>query len=394
MIVMKKKKFVILMVTLVILGMVLTLALSYGFILQNGSVMVSKDRYDQLKEIYDTYGKTEYLRRLIDEEYYLQVDKTDLIEGINKGLFSGLKDPYSEYLTKEEYEELMIDTIGEFEGIGVYITTHEDGSIVVSSTILGSPAYEKNIMPGDIITAIDKVFYSGNEIDKAARALRGEKGTNVTLSILRDKTPMEVTLVRGTINTITVYGKVLSQNIGYIRIAQFEKNTSSEFEREFINLEEKGVKGIVIDLRSNGGGLLDPGVKIADLLLKQCVITYSEDRNKNREYYNSDNRAYVTPYCLLVNRWTASTSEILAASVKSNKGGLILGEKTFGKGVVQTVKSLPDGDGVKLTVMQFFAPDGETIHKKGVTPDIEIIEEEGEGEDIVLERAVEELLNL
>lgn len=394
MIVMKKKKFVILMVTLVILGMVLTLALSYGFILQNGSVMVSKDRYDQLKEIYDTYGKTEYLRRLIDEEYYLQVDKTDLIEGINKGLFSGLKDPYSEYLTKEEYEELMIDTIGEFEGIGVYITTHEDGSIVVSSTILGSPAYEKNIMPGDIITAIDKVFYSGNEIDKAARALRGEKGTNVTLSILRDKTPMEVTLVRGTINTITVYGKVLSQNIGYIRIAQFEKNTSSEFEREFINLEEKGVKGIVIDLRSNGGGLLDPGVKIADLLLKQCVITYSEDRNKNREYYNSDNRAYVTPYCLLVNRWTASTSEILAASVKSNKGGLILGEKTFGKGVVQTVKSLPDGDGVKLTVMQFFAPDGETIHKKGVTPDIEIIEEEGEGEDIVLERAVEELSNL
>lgn len=394
MIVMKKKKFVILMVTLVILGMVLTLALSYGFILQNGSVMVSKDRYDQLKEIYDTYGKTEYLRRLIDEEYYLKVDKTDLIEGINKGLFSGLKDPYSEYLTKEEYEELMIDTIGEFEGIGVYITTHEDGSIVVSSTILGSPAYEKNIMPGDIITAIDKVFYSGNEIDKAARALRGEKGTNVTLSILRDKTPMEVTLVRGTINTITVYGKVLSQNIGYIRIAQFEKNTSSEFEREFINLEEKGVKGIVIDLRSNGGGLLDPGVKIADLLLKQCVITYSEDRNKNREYYNSDNRAYVTPYCLLVNRWTASTSEILAASVKSNKGGLILGEKTFGKGVVQTVKSLPDGDGVKLTVMQFFAPNGETIHKKGVTPDIEIIEEEGEGEDIVLERAVEELLNL
>lgn len=394
MIVMKKKKFVILMVTLVILGMVLTLALSYGFILQNGSVMVSKDRYDQLKEIYDTYGKTEYLRRLIDEEYYLQVDKTDLIEGINKGLFSGLKDPYSEYLTKEEYEELMIDTIGEFEGIGVYITTHEDGSIVVSSTILGSPAYEKNIMPGDIITAIDKVFYSGNEIDKAARALRGEKGTNVTLSILRDKTPMEVTLVRGTINTITVYGKVLSQNIGYIRIAQFEKNTSSEFEREFINLEEKGVKGIVIDLRSNGGGLLDPGVKIADLLLKQCVITYSEDRNKNREYYNSDNRAYVTPYCLLVNRWTASTSEILAASVKSNKGGLILGEKTFGKGVVQTVKSLPDGDGVKLTVMQFFAPNGETIHKKGVTPDIEIIEEEGEGEDIVLERAVEELSNL
>ena len=394
MIVMKKKKFVIFMVTLVILGMVLTLALSYGFILQNGSVMVSKDRYDQLKEIYDTYGKTEYLRRLIDEEYYLQVDKTDLIEGINKGLFSGLKDPYSEYLTKEEYEELMIDTIGEFEGIGVYITTHEDGSIVVSSTILGSPAYEKNIMPGDIITAIDKVFYSGNEIDKAARALRGEKGTNVTLSILRDKTPMEVTLVRGTINTITVYGKVLSQNIGYIRIAQFEKNTSSEFEREFINLEEKGVKGIVIDLRSNGGGLLDPGVKIADLLLKQCVITYSEDRNKNREYYNSDNRAYVTPYCLLVNRWTASTSEILAASVKSNKGGLILGEKTFGKGVVQTVKSLPDGDGVKLTVMQFFAPNGETIHKKGVTPDIEIIEEEGEGEDIVLERAVEELSNL
>ncbi|MFA7545002.1 MAG: S41 family peptidase [Anaerovoracaceae bacterium] len=391
---MKKKKFVILMVTLVILGMVLTLALSYGFILQNGSVMVSKDRYDQLKEIYDTYGKTEYLRRLIDEEYYLKVDKTDLIEGINKGLFSGLKDPYSEYLTKEEYEELMIDTIGEFEGIGVYITTHEDGSIVVSSTILGSPAYEKNIMPGDIITAIDKVFYSGNEIDKAARALRGEKGTNVTLSILRDKTPMEVTLVRGTINTITVYGKVLSQNIGYIRIAQFEKNTSSEFEREFINLEEKGVKGIVIDLRSNGGGLLDPGVKIADLLLKQCVITYSEDRNKNREYYNSDNRAYVTPYCLLVNRWTASTSEILAASVKSNKGGLILGEKTFGKGVVQTVKSLPDGDGVKLTVMQFFAPNGETIHKKGVTPDIEIIEEEGEGEDIVLERAVEELSNL
>ena len=155
MIVMKKKKFVILMVTLVILGMVLTLALSYGFILQNGSVMVSKDRYDQLKEIYDTYGKTEYLRRLIDEEYYLKVDKTDLIEGINKGLFSGLKDPYSEYLTKEEYEELMIDTIGEFEGIGVYITTHEDGSIVVSSTILGSPAYEKNIMPGDIITAIE-----------------------------------------------------------------------------------------------------------------------------------------------------------------------------------------------------------------------------------------------
>ena len=388
MLALKKKKFIGIIIGSMVLGMVLAIGLSALFFWRQDTVLLSQSKYDAMTEMAGKYEKTEQLSQLIQQNYYLPVEEGNLMEGVYRGLFQGLKDPYSEYLTAEEYEELMIHTLGEFEGIGVTITADENGNIIVVSTIEGTPADLAGLKTGDIITMVDGEPYTGLELSKAAQAMRGEKGTQVTITYWRTGVMKEETLTRATIIGQSVYSKILEEDIGYLRITQFEKNTAVDFEREFRGLQKQDVRGIVIDIRNNGGGIMDSGIAIADLLLGQGTITYLENQKGERTYYNSDSSMVDTPYVLLVNEGTASTSEILAAAVQDNDGGQLVGAKTFGKGVVQSVEQLPDGDAMKLTILQYFSPDGEVIHGKGIQPDISMVDQEETPGDEVLEKAL------
>jgi len=388
MLALKKKKFFGIIIGSMVLGMVLAIGLSALFFWRQDTVLLSQSKYDAMTEMAGKYEKTEQLSQLIQQNYYLPVEEGNLMEGVYRGLFQGLKDPYSEYLTAEEYEELMIHTLGEFEGIGVTITADENGNIIVVSTIEGTPADLAGLKTGDIITMVDGDPYTGMELSKAAQAMRGEKGTQVTITYWRAGVMKEETLTRATIIGQSVYSKILENDIGYLRITQFEKNTAVDFEREFRGLQSRDVQGIVIDIRNNGGGIMDSGIAIADLLIGQGTITYLENQKGERTYYNSDSSMVDIPYVLLVNEGTASTSEILAAAVKDNEGGQLVGTKTFGKGVVQSVEQLPDGDAMKLTILQYFSPDGDVIHGKGIQPDISMEDQEETPNDEVLEKAL------
>jgi len=388
MLALKKKKFFGIIIGSMVLGMVLAIGLSALFFWRQDTVLLSQSKYDAMAEMAGKYEKTEQLSQLIQQNYYLPVEEGNLMEGVYRGLFLGLKDPYSEYLTAEEYEELMIHTLGEFEGIGVTITADENGNIIVVSTIEGTPADLAGLKTGDIITMVDGDPYTGMELSKAAQAMRGEKGTQVTITYWRAGVMKEETLTRATIIGQSVYSKILENDIGYLRITQFEKNTAVDFEREFRGLQSRDVQGIVIDIRNNGGGIMDSGIAIADLLIGQGTITYLENQKGERTYYNSDSSMVDIPYVLLVNEGTASTSEILAAAVKDNEGGQLVGSRTFGKGVVQSVEQLPDGDAMKLTILQYFSPDGDVIHGKGIQPDISMEDQEETPNDEVLEKAL------
>ena len=389
MVAIRKRKFIFLIMISVIVGFVVAGVIGTVFLITNDSVILSNKQYENLKYMTDKYSKTEQLYNTIQENYYKTVEDEPLLEGMYKGLFYGLKDPYSEYLTSREYQDLMVNTMGEFEGIGVTITGDSNGNIVIVSTIEGTPADQAGLKTGDVITMVDNEPYSGAELSKAASAMRGEKGTKVTITYWRGGVTTDVILTRAKIIDQSVYSKILSEDVGYIRITQFEKNTDKDFEAVLKELEGANVKGIIIDIRNNGGGLIDSGIEIADMLLGEGTITYLENNQKERTYYNSDDSATRIPYILLINEGTASTSEILAAAVQDNGGGIVLGTKSFGKGVVQSVEMLPDGDAIKLTVMQYYSPKGNTIHGKGVIPEIVVENIEETVKDEPLEKAIE-----
>lgn len=389
MIAMKKSKFTIIIIIVALAGAISAAGIGYLIFSATGAEIVPADDYKVMIQMTEKYHKAEQLDQLIHDEYYIPANEEELMTGIYKGLFSGLNDPYSEYLTASEYEDLMINTTGEFEGIGVTISADDKDNIIVVSTIDGSPAEQAGLKTGDIITMVDGITYSGNDLSLAAAAIRGEKGTQVVVTYWRAGEVKELHITRATIIDQTVYSEILDGNIGYIRITQFENKTGTDFETELHELELKGVKGIVVDIRNNGGGIVESGLSTADQLLDAGTITYLENNKGEKSYYNSKAGKTNVPYVLLVNGGTASTSEILAAAVMDNDGGAIVGTQTFGKGVVQTVKELTDGDAIKITVAQYYSPDGNVIHEKGIEPDYIVEDIENNGIDEQLSKALE-----
>ncbi len=370
---MKKRSVIFVIVVSVLAGALLTggvLAL-VGYA-SGGYVAITNEEYDHYKELKEKYAKLDELEQYIEAKYYVPVDEAKLTEGMYKGLFWGIGDPYSAYLTPDEYKNIMISTTGEYQGIGVTIAPDDNGLINVVAPIDGSPAAEAGIRTGDKIISVGGEPYDGSTIDQAVAAMRGKPGTKVDLIVLRGENEMEFNITRANIVMQSVRSEVLTGNIGYIRISSFEEKTADDFREQLRDLELDRVKGLVIDLRDNGGGLVDTSVDIADQLLDEGVVTYTEDRNGNKEYYKSEAGKTNLPYVILVNGGTASASEILTAAVKDHNGGKIVGTLTYGKGIIQSVEQLPDGDAIKLTVMQYFSPNGNVIHKVGVTPDIAV----------------------
>lgn len=345
-------------------------------------------------------AKINKIENLIDQYYLFDIDKNKQQEGAVEGYVKALGDPYSEFLTKEEMDSLNQQTEGEYAGVGIVVTPSETGAITVVSAIKGSPAFEKGIKKDDIILKINGKDYNASQMNDAVKVMKGKPNTDVKLTIARmeNKTSkiFDVNITRRMISLTTVNSQKIG-DIGYINITQFDRKTDKEFIEQYENLKKQNVKSIVLDLRNNPGGLLDSTVKIADYLLPQGVIVKTVDKNKKEDVQRSDSSEQNLPMVVLVNGSSASASEILTGALKDYKKATIVGEKTFGKGIVQTIIPMDKGEGLKLTISEYFSPNGNKIHKQGVKPDVEIkLDEKAKGigvefmnEDNQLQKALE-----
>ena len=310
--------------------------------------------------------------------YVKEITDTELLESAIEGMLSNL-DPHSSYLNKKSYKSLKENATGAYGGLGVEVVG-EKGAIRVIAPIDGGPASENDIRSGDLIVELDKSPVSKMNIQKAIDKLRGEKGTEIELTILRDGEDRTITktLIRDTIQISSVRGKLLYENFGYIRIAQFQISSDKDFVDEYLKLEElnkKELDGLVLDLRNNPGGLVPPSISIADMLLSGGKIVYTEGRlpNSNQEYYADPfDISGGIPIIILINGGSASASEIVAGALQDNRRAVVIGTQSFGKGSVQTVVPINENSAIKLTTAKYFTPNGRSIQALGISPDIVI----------------------
>jgi len=315
------------------------------------------------------------IQKVIDENFSGEIDKEKLKDYMYVGYVSGLEDRYSYYMNKETFEDFIKQSEGSYVGIGVSTTIDKkDNKIKIVSIFEGSNASSAGIEIGDKIikvenTPVDRINYT-----EAVNAIRGDENTKVKLTIFRENENkiFETKVLRKNIDIPTVSGKLLENEIGYIKINEFDRVTYNQYTNTFNNLKEQGMKRLIIDLRNNPGGLLDTVVKITDSLVPKGTITYVEDKRGNKSYEYSDESCINMPLVILVNGNSASASEVLSGAVKDFGVGKLVGEKTFGKGVVQNIFRLSDGSGVKVTIAKYYTPNGICIHGEGIHPDYEV----------------------
>jgi carboxyl-terminal processing protease len=317
---------------------------------------------------------------LVEQKYVDEKTPQDLIYGAMKGMVSSL-DSYSEFLTPDEYKKLITDTEGQFGGLGIEITL-KDTLLTIVSPIEDTPAWTAGIKAGDIIIKIDGALTKGITLDEAVKKLRGEPNTKVTLTLLRekDKKIEDITINRAIIKLKDIKrALILEKGIGFVRILQFRENTAKDLDKVLQELSKKELKGLIIDVRNNPGGLLDAAIEVTSRFLEEGkVVVSTKSRTEKETVYKSlpvKEKYTAIPIVVLVNKGSASASEILASALRDNKRAIILGETTFGKGSVQTVLPLSDNSAVRLTTSKYYTPKGISIHEKGVEPDIVVVKE-------------------
>jgi carboxyl-terminal processing protease len=338
------------------------------------SSAISQEKKD---ETYKALRLFSQVYRLIEENYFKEVNPKDLVLGAIQGMLSSL-DPHSSLMKPEEFKELEVETKGSFTGIGVEITIKDD-VITVVAPIEGTPAWKAGLKPGDKILKIDEKSTKGMKITDAVKLLRGPKGTPVKLTILRgDRDIFEVTIIRDVIPIVSVRSKMLEPGYAYVRISQFQEKTPEELVSALQKLESEGpIKGLILDLRNNPGGLLNAAIQVSDEFLEEGLIVSIRGRTKANQMEfrakpNPSNRKHKYPIAILINHGTASAAEIVAGALKDNKRAVVIGEKSFGKGSVQTVIPIEDNYAVRLTTALYYTPSGQSIHNIGITPDFVI----------------------
>lgn len=367
---MKKRKFVWYTISVIILTLLVGAGGLYLYTEVSSVQLVSKENYGSLQDMQKRYAKLYNLQKVVEEKYFGEIDENAQMEAMYKALVDSLGDKYSGYLTKEEFQRWKNYLSGTFYGIGVTFSQMKDGSFVVMQVLDGGPADLAGMKAGDKILQVDGKSFDNS--DDMASHMKGEEGTKVEITYMRGSKTIKKEMVRAKLEEASVYSAMLKGDYGYIRINSFESNTAEQFGRELASMENKDVKGLIIDLRNNPGGLVDQGVAVADMLLAEGTITYTQDKAGKKEYYNSDENSTKLKYVVLVNENTASSAEIVAGAIKGNKGGKIVGVNTYGKGIIQGIVQFKDESAVRLTIMQYFSPDGEVIHGKGVAPDYEV----------------------
>lgn len=337
-------------------------------------------------------GELARFRTIIDEYYLGEVDENKLKESAIKGYVEGLGDEYSEYITKEEYEEYEINIMGNYVGIGIYMSVYKDSDeIVVLSTIEDSPAESAGILTGDIILKVDGIEYDGEHLDEASAAIKGEEGTKVKIEIKRNEQIMELEVERKKVIVNPVKSEVKENNIGYIKLTSFDEETSKIFKEKYEELQKQNIQSLIIDLRDNGGGIVQEALTIADYMLEKdskMLITVNKKENEVIETAKTD-PIITIPVVLLVNENSASASEILAGALKDNNRAKIVGTKTYGKGVIQELLRLKDGSAIKLTTEEYYTPNRTKINKVGIEPDELVENKKDEQTDLQLQKAIE-----
>lgn len=349
---------------------VLVVALAAG-----GVKFVQQRQYNGVLSDSSHVQKIEYLEKMIDQEYLGEVDNAEMAEGIYAGLVYGLGDVYSRYYTADEYAQETASTDGAYAGIGVSIQKNKNGGVQIAECYEGGPGAEAGLQTGDVITAINDTDVTDMELSDVVSLIRENKDKTIVLTVFREneEKSREISVDVTDVELPSVFGEMLDKKTGYIQITQFTGVTPQQYKDMFAELKDKGMERLVIDLRDNPGGLLTSVCDILREILPEGLIVYTEDKYGNREEENCDGKHQLDmPLAVLVNENSASASEIFAGAVQDHGVGTIVGTTTYGKGVVQELRQLSDGSAVKLTVSNYYTPNGNSINKVGIKPDVEV----------------------
>ena len=352
-----------------LLGATLTVAHTVLATRDDGRSVAEELPLEQLRTFTDVYSR-------IKENYVEPVEDDQLLEYAIRGMLSGL-DPHSTYLNQDEFKELKIGTEGEFGGLGIEVTM-EDGFVKVVAPIDGTPAKQAGVKAGDLIVRLDDRPVKGMTLNDAVQIMRGEPGTKIKLTIVREgrDQPLQVTITRAVIEVQSVDSRMLEDGYGYLRVSHFQTNTQDALDEALRRLQreaKEGLKGMVLDLRNNPGGVLSAAVSVSDTFLDDGLIVYTEGRVANSRLSYSARPGDAldgAPLVVLVNEGSASASEIVAGALQDHRRGVVIGHKTFGKGSVQTIQDLANGGALKLTTARYYTPDGRSIQAQGIDPDI------------------------
>ncbi|MBQ9279751.1 MAG: S41 family peptidase [Clostridia bacterium] len=343
------------------------------------------NEFDKLKKVY----------HILKKDFLFDFEVEKLEDAAISGMLDALEDPYTTYFTKSEAENFLLETTeGEYEGIGIYLSIDVSKNLaIVLLPIKNSPAAEAGVLPGDYIIEVGGKDVTNATIEEVAALIKGEKGSIVNIKFRRyddeeNYTEFEKEIERRSVDLNPFEYEIMEGNIGYIAFESFDDRTYTQFKNAYKDMEDS-VKGLIIDLRGNPGGLLDCAKEILDEILPTGVITYTVDKNGNKEYLYSDSKCISIPVVVLVNENSASAAEITAAAIKDWDNGTVVGTTTFGKGLVQALRRLGDGTYVKVTISEYFSPNGEKINEIGVIPDYEVEDDKETEEDEQLQKAIE-----
>lgn len=340
-----------------------------------GVKFVQQRQYNGVLSDSSHVQKIEYLEKLIDQEYLGEVDNDEMAEGVYAGLVYGLGDVYSRYYTADEYAQETASTDGAYAGIGVSIQKNKNGGVQIAECYEGGPGADAGLQTGDVITAINDTDVTDMELSDVVSLIRENKDKTIVLTVFREneEKSREISVDVTDVELPSVFGEMLDKKTGYIQITQFTGVTPQQYKDMFTELKDKGMERLVIDLRDNPGGLLTSVCDILREILPEGLIVYTEDKDGNREEETCDGKNKLNmPLAVLVNENSASASEIFAGAVQDHGVGTIVGTTTYGKGVVQELRQLSDGSAVKLTVSNYYTPNGNSINKVGIKPDVEV----------------------
>ena len=381
----------------------------YSYLKDNNQTVSLSEDSSLLKELTTSPDNNleKYLNKIKTtiDKYYLwknDINEEDLRNSAIEGYVAGLGDEYTEYIPSNKMKEYTENITGSFVGVGIYMVADEETNrVLVYYPIPESPAEKAGIKSGDLIISVDGTEYTAKDFDRIASFIKGEAGTKVNLVIERDGERMSFNLTRERITTNPITAKIFENNIGYLKVPSFDEDTANSFKEKVQELQNKGAEKLIIDLRNNGGGIVDEAVDIADMLLEKgkTIISTVNNRDKKNVTYSKNDPTITMPVIVLVNENSASASEILIGALKDNGRAKIIGTKTYGKGVIQTVISLSDGSGIKITTAEYYTPKGTAIHEIGIDPDIEVklpddtknIYSVDKEHDTQLKKAIEEL---
>lgn len=391
----------IIVITVGITFILTTIGLTY--LIANGKIVVT-DIITNKRVSSNEFEKFNATLDVIKNKYIdKNIDYSKLEEGSIKGLLSELNDPYTRYISKEEYNEMMTEGTGEYFGIGIVVTYNKEMNYAqIINVSPKSPAEKAGIVPGDIIIEIDGIKIDNETYNRAVDSIKSDNNKSVNIKIKRQENILEKTVEKTKVDATSVYYKIIDNNIGYIQITGFNVDSGKKFKAAYDSLIGSNVKGLIIDIRNNPGGLLSETMQIAECLLPKGIVIYTVDRNGNRkDDLTSNDDEIKIPLSVLVNERSASASEVLAGALKDFSKGTIIGEKTFGKGIVQQICEFSDGSALSYTYAEYHTKSGIKIHKSGIEPDIKIGVSEKyineitipEKEDAQLQRAIEEIRN-